>query len=82
MKGRHPREERSHGRQDAWIRLTIHTGLHPEMNPVAAVRHAEQPGFDLVTRYRDALHGTDPAFEDWKGYGAARCSALPESRAV
>ncbi len=56
----------------------LHTGVRPEVDPVAEALHAEQLGFDVVTIHRDALHGSDPSFEIWTllSWLAARTSSI------
>jgi probable F420-dependent oxidoreductase len=44
--------------------IALSASARPGRDPVAAVRHVEELGFDLLT-VSDHLHGTEPTFETW-----------------
>jgi alkanesulfonate monooxygenase SsuD/methylene tetrahydromethanopterin reductase-like flavin-dependent oxidoreductase (luciferase family) len=45
--------------------ITLHTAIRPGLDQVAEALDAEQLGYDVMTLHRDAIHGDDPAFENW-----------------
>jgi len=58
--------------------VNLHTGMRPDVDPLAEALHAEHLGFDVVTIHRDVLHGTDPSFESWTllSWLAARTTSI------
>lgn len=63
--------------------LNVHTTVS-DADPVRAVQHAEQLGFDLVTVHRDVVAGEPPSYDMWTlmTWLAARTSTITLSSNV